>query len=147
MPPAGVAIFAALWLALAVSVATDLRRRLILNAVTLPALAVVLGIYLWQGDSSAVGGSLLGLAVCAGPFFVAALPGWMGMGDAKLMAVVGAALGWPLALLALLYVSIAGGAQALLWIAIARVRGRERPRYVPYAVAIAAGTLGAFLLG
>ena len=147
MPPAGLAILAALCVALAVSVATDLRCRLILDVVTLPVLALVLGIYARQGGTSALTDSILGLAVCAGPFFVAAFPRWMGWGDAKLMAVVGAALGWPLAFMALLYVSIAGGAQALLWIVFAKLRGREKPKYVPYAVAIAAGTLGAFLLG
>ena len=51
------------------------------------------------------------------------------------MAVVGAALGWPMALSALLGVSLAGGVQAAAWLLAARIRGRERPRYVPYAVA------------
>jgi len=132
--------------ALAISVVTDLRRRVILNAVTLPAVGAVLLLFGATGGTQALTSSLLGIAVCAGPFFVAALPGWMGMGDVKLMAVVGAALGWPLALMALLGVSIAGGLQAVLWVVVARLRGQERPRYVPYAVAIAAGTFAIFLL-
>jgi prepilin signal peptidase PulO-like enzyme (type II secretory pathway) len=63
------------------------------------------------------------------------------------MAVVGAALGWPFSLLALVVITIAGGAQAVIWLLAARLGGREKPRYVPYAVAIAAGTFASFLLG
>jgi len=129
-------------------VVTDLRRRQILNVVTLPALGLILAIDLfWSGGVTQVYSSLVGLAVCGGPFLLAALPGWMGMGDVKLMAVVGAALGWPLGLWALLGVTVAGGAQAILWLIAARIAGREKPKSVPYAVSIAAGTAAAFLLG
>ena len=134
-------------IALAVSVVTDLRRRLILNLVTGPALLAILALSFWGGGWDEVLNSLLGVAVCALPFALAALPGWMGLGDAKLMAVVGAAFGWPLGLTALFGVVIAGGVQAVVWLVAARLRGAERPRHVPYAVAIAAGTGGAFLLG
>jgi prepilin peptidase CpaA len=136
-----------LTVALLVSVVTDLRRRLILNVVTLPALGLILTLYAVNGGLPELTNSLLGVAVCGVPFLLAALPGWMGMGDVKLMAVVGAALGWPLSLRALLGVSLAGGVQAIAWLLVARLRGKERPRYVPYAIAIAAGTAGAFLLG
>ena len=71
----------------------------------------------------------------------------MGLGDVKLMALAGAVAGWPSALAVLLYVSVAGGVQALLWLFVAWVRGAERPRSVPYGVAIAAGTIAAFFFG
>ncbi len=134
-------------LALGISVVTDLRSRLILNVVTAPALLAILVFSTLSGGRAELVSSLIGVAACAVPFLLAAFPGWMGMGDAKLMAVVGAALGWPLALFALLGVAIAGGAQAVAWVVAAKLRGQERPKYVPYAVAIAAGTIGAFLLG
>lgn len=137
--------------ALAVSVVTDLRRRLILNAVTYPALLVVAGCFLSLGGLQLLLASALGALVCAGPFALMMLRGWMGAGDVKLMAVAGAvsgaAAGWPFSLAVLLSVAVAGGAQAVLWMIAARIRGQERPRYVPYGVAIAAGTGWAFLFG
>ena len=137
--------------ALGISVVTDLRSRLILNVVTLPALFIVCACVLWLGGLSLLADAALGLLVCAGPFSLMMLRGWMGAGDVKLMAVCGAvsgaAAGWPFALAVLLYVAVAGGVQSALWMLISKARGRERPRYVPYGVAIAAGTMAAFLWG
>jgi Flp pilus assembly protein protease CpaA len=93
------------------------------------------------------GNALLGIAVCAIPLFLAALPGWIGMGDVKLIAVSGATAGWPGGLSVLVLVALAGGIQALLQLLWASVRGQERPKYVPYACSIAAGTIAALLLG
>ena len=138
------ASLAALFLALAIGVVTDLRSRLIYNAVTLPALALVLIGFTWAGGSEALIDCLIGLAVCAVPLLLASLRGWIGMGDVKLMALAGAAAGWPGSLAVLVYVSIAGGLQSVLWLVAARLRGQERPKYVPYGVAIAAGTVAAF---
>ncbi len=147
--PALLSALAVLAAALAASVVTDLRSRLILNRVTLPSLLLVVLCHLLAagpvGWTAGLRTSLLGLLVCAGPLFIASLAGLVGMGDAKLMAVVGAALGFPWALAALFWVAVAGGAQALLQITVARVRGAERPRSVPYACAIAAGTVAAVL--
>ena len=144
-------VLAVLFAALAVSVVTDLKKRLILNAVTLPALAIAAVCVLCLGGLPLLGESALGALVCAGPLALAMLRGWMGAGDVKLMAlcgaVAGAAAGWPFSLMVLLYVAVAGGVQALLWIAVAKVRGQEKPKYVPYGVAIAAGTVTAFLWG
>ena len=134
----------ALLVALAISVVTDLRSRTILNAVTLPALAVVLVCFTWLGGPNQLVDSLIGIAVCAGPLLIASLRGAVGAGDVKLMAVAGAAAGWPGAIAVLIYVSVAGGVQAIAWLVTAKARGLERPRYVPYGVAIAAGTTAAF---
>ncbi len=135
----------ALFLALAISVVTDLRSRLIYNVVTLPALAIVLVAFTWLGGAEALVDCLIGLAVCAIPLLLASLRGAVGMGDVKLMALAGAAAGGLLpAFAVLVYVSLAGGAQALLWLAAAKLRGQDRPKYVPYGVAIAAGTVAAF---
>ena len=148
--PAKIALVT-LGLALAISVVTDLRRRLILNVVTFPALAIVAGCVLWLGGLSLLRASALGALVCAGPLALAMIKDAMGAGDVKLMAlsgaVSGAAAGWPFSLTVLLYVSVAGGVQALFWILAARLRGQDRPKYVPYGVSIAAGTVAAFLWG
>jgi prepilin peptidase CpaA len=138
---------AALALALLVSVVTDLRSRLILNAVTLPALTVVLICFFSVGGVEQLFNCLIGLAICAVPLLLASWKGWMGAGDVKLMAVAGATSGWPAAAAVLLLVSVAGGVQAMLWILAARLRGQERPKYVPYGLAIAVGTAAAFFWG
>src|SRR5919206_1048894 len=131
--------------ALSISVVTDVRRRIILNWVTVPALAVVIALFGVSGGWPLVKNSAIGIAVCALPMFLAALPGWIGMGDVKLMAVCGAVAGFPAAVAVLLFVTIAGGIEALLQLASAKVRGLSAPRHVPYACSIAAGTLAAFL--
>ena len=95
--------------------------------------------------------AVLGALVCAGPLALATWRGWIGPGDVKLMAVCGlvsgAAAGWPFSLTLLFDVAVAGGLQALGWIAVAALGRRERPREVPYGLAIAAGTAWAFLAG
>lgn len=137
--------------ALAISVATDLRQRRILNAVTFPALAAAAACALWLGGPALLLRAALGAALCAGPLAAAMWRGWMGAGDVKLMAlaglVAGAAAGWPLSLTVLLDVALAGGAQVLLWTGAALLARREAPRHVPYGVAIAAGTAWAFFAG
>jgi Flp pilus assembly protein protease CpaA len=128
-------------------VVTDLRERRIPDAVTLPALVVVFGLLGVAGGWRLVWNALLGMAVCAVPLLFAALPGWIGMGDVKLIAVSGAAAGWPGAFSVLLLVAVAGGIQAIVQWVWALLRGRKRPKYVPYACSIAAGTVAAFLAG
>jgi hypothetical protein len=98
-PLQGKIALATLAAALAISVVTDLRRRLILNIVTYPALIVVASCFLWLGGLPLLLEAGLGALVCAGPFALMMLRGWMGAGDVKLMAVAGAvsgaAAGWP----------------------------------------------------
>ena len=141
------AALAAVAIALAISVVTDLRERRILNWVTIPALALVIGLTGAAGGWPLVRNGLLGMAICAFPLLVAALPGWVAMGDVKLIAVSGAAAGYPAAALVLVLVTVAGGLQAALQLALARIRGTPRPSHVPYACSIAAGTVAAFFLG
>jgi Flp pilus assembly protein protease CpaA len=138
---------AVLAIALAIGVLTDLRERLIPNWVTLPALALVIGLFGAAGGWPLVRSCLLGMAVCAVPLLVAAIPGWVGMGDVKLIAVCGAAAGFPAAVAVLVLVTAAGGLQAAVQLAVARLRRTPRPTHVPYACSIAAGTAAAFLLG
>lgn len=144
-PLQGKIAIAVLLCALAVSVVTDLRRRRILNAVTYPAMLAAAASVIWLGGLLLLAQSGMGILICAGPLAVASFRGWIGPGDVKLMAVVGivagAMGGWPFSLTILFWVVIAGGLQAALWLAAAKVRGQERPRAVPYGVAIAAGTL------
>jgi prepilin peptidase CpaA len=116
--------------------------------------------------------SLIGLVVGGLPFLVfnAVNSSAFGMGDVKLMAAVGGLMGFPFIIEDLLYVALVGGVVALvalLWKGrllrtLGRLVRRRRPAeaegeaaeapepaasiYVPYGVAIAFGTLWAFLV-
>ncbi len=121
---------APLWVAIpvivlvAMATRADLRTRKIPNALTGPALllGVAMQAYLY-GPAGAWNG-LLG-AVVAGAIL---LPGWLmratGAGDVKLMAAVGAWLGYPGSLAAAVATLIAGGVIAVL---VAARRGQLRP--------------------
>jgi len=162
--------------ALAISLVTDLRSRKILNVVTYPAILIGLAVHgiAWHwsaGPGYGLKWSLIGLAVGAGPLLLINLfnPKAFGLGDVKLLAAVGALMGWPFIFWDLAFVGVAGGlvaVVALLWTGrtretLGRMFGklfrRRRPEaeagekpekkdlYVPYGVAIAFGTLWAFL--
>lgn len=85
--------FAVLTVVLIVAAVTDWRRGKIYNWLTLPA--ALLGFVLWLvagllGAERGIGASLFGFACGLIPFGFLALRGWLGGGDAKLMAAVGA---------------------------------------------------------
>jgi len=156
---------------LAVATFTDLRSRRIPNWLVLPFLlagVVVSGwLYSWHG----LGQSLAGMALGGLLFGVFAWMGGMGMGDVKLCAAIGAWI-WPRQLfLALVITGMVGGLLAIGWAAVGgflgelftgtgdllfgwRKRGMRgnpeltlsnpRARKMPYAPAIAIGTLISF---
>ncbi|MFH1130834.1 MAG: A24 family peptidase [Pseudomonadota bacterium] len=108
----------------AVAVYTDFRTQRIPNWLTLSGfvfglvfntvlfcLQGGLKIGFMGGFAASFGGSLLLFIV----FGVFGLVGFVGMGDAKLMAAVGALLRWPLALWALAYVAVIGGLLAVFF--------------------------------
>lgn len=122
----------------------DLVHRRVSNWI--PATALVLGTVCqvvelgWRGAGSALGGTVVGLAV----FLVFYLLGGMGGGDVKLMSGFGAILGPVRILEAALLTAVAGGVLAMVWLGIRAVRGRASTRReaIPYAPAI---TFGAWL--
>ncbi|KFA93225.1 A24 family peptidase [Archangium violaceum] len=169
MTSSHIALWIVLGVALVISVATDVLSRRILDVVTYPLMAVALGMRWWSegvGDletglvSGVVSG--LGLALLLVP---AATGGKMGWGDVKLMAGVGAVLGFPTVMAAAAFISLAGALQAvvtLLWHGAVwetlghmvrrwavRVRLMDESasstpgRHIPYGVAIALGTFWA----
>lgn len=168
MTPEHIALTSVLGVSVAASVATDLLWRRILDAVTYPALVLALGIRFfaegWGTGETGLLSGLIGAALCAGIFALFAWRGRMGWGDVKLMAVVGAAFGYPLAMAALVFTSLVGALQALItliWhgavfdtVAAFGRRLAERvrllpkavesaQRHIPYGVAIALGSLWA----
>jgi prepilin peptidase CpaA len=165
----------ALWPTVAVVVVatiTDLRSRRIPNWLVLPFL--VLGVLVsgmargWSG----VGQSLLGILLAAVFLGIFCYLGGMGMGDLKLCAAIGAWIGPSQLFIALMVMGLAGGVMALGWAAAGgflkqtlrgmgallsgfRKRGLrphstlvlDNPlaRKMPYAPAIAIGTICSFL--
>src|SRR6185503_2459810 len=111
---------APLWVAMpvialvAAAAQADVRTRTIPNTLTFPALLLGLAMHTAFEGFDGMKSSLAGL-VLAGAVL---LPGWrfrwMGAGDVKLMAAVGAWLAWPQALIAVLASLVMGGAISLI---------------------------------
>lgn len=165
MTPIQLAFWGTLAVALSASVVSDLHSRRVLDAVTYPAFLLLLALrFFGEGVGDAERGLLsgvLGSAISGGVFSLWAFRGRMGWGDVKLVAVAGAAFGWPQILSALVFISLAGALQAVLslllkgealtWISekarnlSARFTRNAKqqatsPRHIPYAVAIALGS-------
>ncbi len=169
MEPVYVALWILLGVALVISVATDVLRREILDVVTYPLLALALGVRLWvEGVGGLETGLVSGVVAGAGLAVLlvpAALKGRMGWGDVKLMAGVGAVLGFPAVMAAAAFISLVGALQAVVtllwqgevwetlagmlrrWAVRARLMqesaGSGPRRHIPYGVAIALGTFWA----
>lgn len=159
-----------------IATATDLRWRRIPNWLVLPFLiagfAVSAWFHGWHGLAQSAEGMALGLLAFGIIFWL----GGMGAGDVKLCAAIGAWIGPHQMILALIFISLAGGVMAIVWsvaggfagelfqetgnlvlggrkrkaaAAAASPPGGEAPvpmrRKMPYAPAIAIGTLLSFL--
>lgn len=93
---------------------TDMRSHRIPNALTIGAATVALLFHAMApgglGVSAGVAGLIVGLAL----FFPLFALGAMGAGDVKLMAALGAWMGWQPIVFIALYGAVAGGALALV---------------------------------
>ena len=138
----------------------EIKERRIPNWLTLGAIALGVGSAIIEGGLAGLADSALGLAIAGGLFLPFCLLGVVGGGDMKLMAAVGAIVGWPMVLRVLCDTCIAGGLIAvaimawngILLTTLANVfrimvgmprkqQGLRNPPMVPYALAITAGTL------
>lgn len=143
--PGWPAVVYALWFsALLVVAIIDLRHQIIPDVITLPGIA--LG-FLCAATLLPVGAvdSLLGILLGYGlPWGLAAAyravrgREGMGLGDAKLLAMVGAFLGWKPVLLTILVGALAGSAVGLTLISLRILR---RDQYIPFGPFLAFGAL------
>jgi prepilin peptidase CpaA len=92
----------------------DLRSARIPNALTYPAVAVGLVIGLWPGIEPGLLARVLGLLVAFVPALLLFAARGMGGGDVKLLAALGALLGYPLILDVLFYSVVVGSSLGLV---------------------------------
>ena len=154
-----------------VATVTDLRSRRIPNWLTLPFLAAGIVVSTWLYGWHGLGQSFAGLGLGVLIYGILAFMGGMGMGDLKLCAAIGVWI-WPRQLIfSIVFTAIVGGLMALVWALVGgflgdlfsgssdllfgwRERGLKPPpdktlanpraRKMPYAPAIAIGTLISF---
>jgi leader peptidase (prepilin peptidase) / N-methyltransferase len=139
--PIGLALVAALITITGI----DLLHQIIPDVITVPG--ILLG-FLANSVAGRVNwlDSLLGILAGGGIFFViiVASKGGMGGGDMKLGAMLGAFLGWKVALISLLIAVLSGGVVAAVLL-LTRARGRKDP--VPFGPFLALGGFAGLLWG
>jgi prepilin signal peptidase PulO-like enzyme (type II secretory pathway) len=137
--PTGLILAGQTWFFLAVAV-IDLEHRLVLNRMILAAAPLIL-LGNWLTGAPQPGAALLGAVAGFVPFTLLALlvPGSIGMGDAKLAAIIGLTLGFADVWLALLVGICAGGVAGLVVLVRSRFQPGQTMAYAPYLV------LGAWL--
>ena len=135
--------------AMIVLFAIDLEHHLLPDIITLPALAIGLGVSLFlpPGLRDAIVGSLLGggvLWLIGEAYYRYAGQEGMGGGDVKMLAMIGAFLGWKLVLLTLVLSSLAG---SLAGVAVIVGRRGDMKYALPYGTCLSLAALVASLAG
>ena len=149
------ALFCALMLALAM---IDFDHMILPDKITYPG--IVLGILLqpllpwarlWEGTWGAVAGAAFGALLGAG-ILLAVWVGWyllrkeegMGLGDVKMLAAIGAFLGWKGVLVSLFFASLSGAVVGLAFMALGKLDTGSK---LPFGVFLALGGLVALFFG
>ncbi|MDR1990772.1 MAG: prepilin peptidase [Acidobacteriaceae bacterium] len=135
--------------ALIVLFAIDLEHHLLPNVITLPG--IVVGFALSVVTEPGWQASLLGLVIGGGVLYAIAEGYYrlrheegVGMGDVKMLSMIGAFLGWPLVLVTLMLASLAGSIVGLGLIAT----GRGSMKYaLPFGTFLAMGAALAATVG
>jgi leader peptidase (prepilin peptidase) / N-methyltransferase len=129
--------------------AIDLEHHLLPNAITLPGIVagVVFSFFTEPGWKASLLGVLLGGGVLYGiaeAYYRVRHEEGLGMGDVKMLAMVGAFLGWKLTLVTLMLASLSGSVIGLLLI----VSGRGDMKYaLPFGTFLALGAAAAATVG
>jgi leader peptidase (prepilin peptidase) / N-methyltransferase len=135
--------------ALIVLFAIDLEHHLLPNAITLPLIVVgfLFSFFTEPGWASSLIGILVGggvLFAIAEIYFRVRHEHGLGMGDVKMLAMVGAFLGWPLTLLTLMLASLSGTVIGLGLIVTKRGGMKDA---LPFGTFIALGAAAAATVG
>lgn len=129
--------------------AIDLEHHLLPNAITLPGIGIGLAfsLLLPPGIIAAILGTLIGggsLWAIGEAYYRFSGQEGMGGGDVKMLAMIGAFLGWKLAIVTLVFSSIAG---ALIGLLVLAMRKGGLKYALPYGTFLALGALIASLFG
>ena len=129
--------------ALLVITATDLLRFRVPNVITYPGIVAALAAAVFMPDGS-IGDAVLAAVTGGSVFFVLAVitRGGIGLGDAKLAVLIGAALGLQVAYQALLY-GVVAAAVVMGIMLLAGIVSRRQP--VPYAPFLAFAAIAMLL--
>ena len=121
----------------------DLREGIIPDVIVFPGMALALGLALLEGRAipALVGGGV-GFGLLLAIYLLAR--GGMGLGDVKLVGLLGLINGWPLVLVALLLAFVSGGLTASVFLAL-RLKGRRAP--IPFGPFLVGGSFVALLWG
>jgi leader peptidase (prepilin peptidase)/N-methyltransferase len=129
--------------ALIVLFVTDLQHKILPNAITLPGIVIgfVCSVFLPPGWRDSLIGILVGggalFAVAEGYYRVRGEEG-LGMGDVKLLAMIGAFLGWKLVLLTLMVASLSG---SIIGVALLASRRGDMKHALPFGTFLAIGAV------
>lgn len=141
------------WLAVAFLIIIfvyDLKWRLILDRIAIPAIIIVFILNLALGYSLI--NLLLAMAIGFGFFalqYVFSRGRWIGGGDLRVGALMGALLGWPQVILAIFMAYIIGAAVSIILI---MAKGKKLTSEIPFAVFLVPATLislwfGQYIIG
>ena len=127
----------------------DLEHQILPNSITLPGIAagLLLSTIAPPGLRDALIGTVLGggvLYAIAWGYYLWRREEGLGMGDVKMLAMVGAFLGWKMVLVTLVLSSFSG---ALIGVALIALQRGNMKLALPFGTFLAAGTMAAMLVG
>lgn len=136
----------------------DLECQIIPDGITLPGipLALIFGATIFpdpfsRADLLGFNASIKGLLVGGGLFYIIRILGTvvfkkeaMGMGDVKMMAMVGGVLGWKGVILTTFLGSLLG---SIIGVSLIIIKGRQWGSKIPFGPYLALGTILSLLLG
>jgi leader peptidase (prepilin peptidase) / N-methyltransferase len=127
----------------------DLEHQLLPNVITLPGIAIglIFSLVAPPGWQSALIGAALGagvLSAIAAVYYMVRREEGLGMGDVKMLAMIGAFLGWQAVLVTLVLSSFAG---ALVGIGLMAFQRGSLKLALPFGTFLALGAVAAMLVG
>ncbi len=127
----------------------DLELQILPNVITLPGIAIgfLFSLIAQPGPRASLAGILLGAGVLYGiaaVYYAVRKEEGMGMGDVKMLAMIGAFLGWRAVLLTLVLSSFAG---ALIGVVLMRASAKGLRYALPFGTFLALGAFVTMLMG